>query len=62
MGPALAETSPGHRFPGEMLLTIKAPGDSVEKVFIGSASAPRFGHVGTCGMGSGPWPGLPALA
>lgn len=53
MGPALAETCLGHRFPGEMLVTIKAPGDSAEKVFVGSASTPRFGHVGTCGVDYG---------
>lgn len=53
VGTALAEISLGHRFPGEMLEMIKAPGDSAEKVFISSASTPRFGHVGTCGVYSG---------
>lgn len=61
MGPTLPETSLGHRFPGEMSLTIKGPSDSVEKIFIGSASASRFGHVGTCSMDSGEQPRLPAL-
>lgn len=58
----LAETSLEHRFPGEMFLMIKAPGASVEKDFTGSASAPRLGHVGTCGMDSGARPRLAALA
>ena len=62
MRPALAETSLRHRFPGEMLLTIKAPDDSVENVFIGSASTPRFGHIGTCDVDSGVQPRLPVLA
>lgn len=57
----LPETSLGHRFPGEMPLTIKAPSDSVEKIFIGSASTPRFGHVGTCRVDSGAQPRLSAL-
>lgn len=41
VGPALTETSMRHRFPGEMLLAIKACGGSAEEVFIGSASAPQ---------------------
>lgn len=62
MGSALAEISLAHRFPGKTPLTIKVPGDSAEKGFIGSASALRFGHAGTSGMDSGVWPGFLALA